>query len=215
MERRRAGPLRRVHCCLYFGACRYSRRGWAVAKVAADAAKQSAEIARDSLVLLQRPFVFAAYRWLWHEDWSRPGRYWYSVHPILENSGSTPTRELKVNVAFRLSELVLPDDFDFPLPSIHAMATLIGPRGKIEVDPWTLTDEDLAAVQSGSKHFYVWGKAEYLDGFNGTPLHTTKFCTRISHVGGLPSDPVLTPGSKVGSSVEIRFEVYPQHNSAD
>ena len=182
---------------------------------AANAAKKSAKVAEDALTKLQRPFVcLNTYRWVWHPDTGRPGKFWYSIEPILENTGSVPTKDMMVVVQYELRDTLLPGGFDFPF-TVKPGEALINPHGSVAVSGSKLLDEALAAVQRGEKYFYVWGRAEYRDFFDGTPLHVTRFCAQIGDVLGNPYNPILTPGSTVGSSVEIPFRIHHKHNSVE
>jgi hypothetical protein len=184
------------------------------ARTAADAAKKSAEISERALIVTQRAFIRVAnFPWLWRPDTARPGRYFYDITPIVENFGNTPTVEAKINVNSGLRDTILPDDFDFPYQG-EAGDTLVGPKQTIGTSRAEILDEDLLAVQGGQKFFYIWGMITYRDVFDGTPLHTTEFCTQISRVLGNPLDP-KDPNNPRGTTVEISFRIYPKHQKTD
>jgi hypothetical protein len=54
--------------------------------------RRQANLAREALVKIERPFVFLqGLTWKWHPDTVRHGKYWYSIHPTVGNSGNMPT----------------------------------------------------------------------------------------------------------------------------
>jgi hypothetical protein len=171
------------------------------------------KLSREALTKLERPFVYReSISWLWHRDLGRPGQFFYSIRPILANTGRSPTKRMVLAVNFTVRDSPLPDDFDYSYSAPRVRAG-IGPNGRIIAGIIKVTDNDLLAIQEGVKHFYVWGKAEYTDLFEGTGTHTTRFCNRISEVLGNPLDPV-DPNDLKASSVEIIFEIYgTQYNS--
>ena len=185
----------------------YNRRLLSATKQAAEAAKQSGNVASEALVKTERAFVHLRhFQWLWHPDTDTPGKYWYSFHPLVENAGNTPTKNMTIVVEYELRDRPLPDGFDFTFKSSPGN-TLIGPRGGISAAEGKVTDNELRAVQLRTKYFYAWGKAEYMDTFDGTPRHTTKFCSYIGSVRGDPYDPT--------KPLEIHFMVHKEHNSTD
>jgi hypothetical protein len=174
---------------------------------ASKAAQSSADTAKQTLILTQRAMVSVPnFKWQWHPDTSKPGRFWYSFRPLWSNSGSTQTRDMKTNVVHSLRDTQLPDGFSFPLPP-HNYPAILEPHGVIEGAIGTLRDDQLQEVQNGTKFYYIWGTATYVDifGFH----HTTKFCRQIMNVLGN----IQRPNSEV---VEMRFDiVFPEHNTAD
>jgi hypothetical protein len=162
-------------------------------------AKQSAETSREALVKSQRAFVRAlGYPWLWRPDFDRPGKYLFDIAPLIENAGSTPTVDMTIITDYALRDTPVPDGFAFPYRD-QPGNTLIGPKQTIGANHAIILDEDLLAVQNGTKFFYIWGTVIYRDVFYGTPDHTTEFCTQITRVLGNPLD----PRNPKGTSVEI------------
>jgi hypothetical protein len=184
-----------------------------VARQSAEAAKESADVARQALIISQRPHVRnSGFPWLWRPDLDRPEKYFFDISPIIENVGNTPATA-KVVVDYALRETPLPDGFDFPYRSPPGN-TVISPRGSVGMNNAVILDTDLLAVKEGKKFFYIWGTITYPDGFVGTPIHTTEFCTQIGRVIGNPLDP-RDPGNPKGTTVEITFLVYREQNKAD
>ena len=184
------------------------------AKDSADAAKRSVEISERTLIVTQRAYVRVInYPWLWRPDFDRPGKYFYDITPIVENSGNTPTIGAKINVDNALRNSPLPEDFDFPYQGV-AGDTLIGPKQTVGASRAIILDDNLLEVQKGKKFFYIWGTITYRDVFDTTPVRTTEFCTEISRVIGNPLDP-RDPNSPKGTTVEISFRIYPKHQKTD
>ncbi len=184
------------------------------ARIAANAAKESADVARDSLIYTQRAYVRVAnYPWLWRSDRDRPGKYFYDITPIVENVGNTQTVDMKINVNSALRDNPLPEDFDFPYVG-DSGTSLIGARQSIGASNVVILDDDLLAVRDGKKFFYIWGAMTYRDVFPGTPEHVTQFCTQIIRVMGDPLDP-REIGNPKGTTVEIHFRIYPEHNKTN
>lgn len=174
------------------------------------AAKDSADIARTSLISTQRAYVRVAnFPWLWRGDTDRPGKVFYDITPIIENGGNTQTVDAKINVNFALSDDPLPQGFDFPFAADHGF-TLIGAHQAVGAGNVVILDDDLLSVQSGKKFFYIWGVVTYRDVFPNTPERVTEFCTQISRVLGNPLDP-REIGNPKGTTVEIHFRIYPEH----
>jgi hypothetical protein len=182
-------------------------------KESITAAKDSADIARQSLLSTQRAYVRVVdFPWLWRPDTSRPGKYFYDIIPIVENGGNTQTVDLKINVNFALRDEVLPENFDFPFAG-PAGISLIGAHQTIRASNLEILDDDLLAVRDRKKFFYIWGTISYRDVFENTPEHTTEFCTQITRVLGDPLDP-RDAGNPKGTSVEIYFGIYHQHQNS-
>ncbi len=144
---------------------RYLRKADETARIAAGAAKESADVARQSLVDTQRAFVRVAnFPWLWRPDSSRPGKYLYDITPTIENGGNTPTVDMKINVASALRDEPLPKGFEFSFTN-EAAPSLIGAHQSIGASRAVIFDDDLLAVAAGKKFFYIWGTITYRDVF--------------------------------------------------
>lgn len=188
-----------------------------IAKDSADAAKSSADTARDALVKLQRAQLFVQdFPWLWRPDLGRSGKYLYDIQPLIINTGNTATKNMMVEVEYLESDGPLPSGFDFPYVS-PAHPSLVRPNGSVKGKHIYITDEELVEIQAGPTHFYIYGRITYNDVFDGTPVHTTRFCTEVGGVIGNPFDPRPTgqPGMSTQGSVEIGFRIHPEHNDSD
>jgi hypothetical protein len=143
------------------------------------------------LIATQRAYIRVAnFPWLWRPDTdpARIGKYWYDIQPVIENTGNTPTRGMKVVVDSALQTTPIPEGFEFSYRSTPG-DTIVGAKQTIGANRVAILDEDLAAVKDGKKFFYIWDTITYHDVFVGTTLHTTEFCTEINRVLGDPLDP--------------------------
>jgi len=170
-------------------------------------------VADASMKTIQRPYVYIDhYRWTWHPDVNRPGRYFYTIRPVLVNAGPLATKDLRTWTQYRFEDGPVPDDFDFPM-SGEPGPTSIGPHGSIALYAKQITDDELIAIRDRRRFFYVYGVATYHDHFEGTPVHVTRFCANIAEVYGDPLNPRPTEGIDEPSSVRIHFGIHAQHNS--
>jgi hypothetical protein len=178
-------------------------------KTLAEAAQKSAEVAQTSLVKLQRASIFMPdINTNWHRDTSRPGKFWWHFRPIYANSGNTQPLGMTTNVVFVLRDTPLPEGYDFPPDTANHPATVI-PHGSILGRSENLTDEQLIEVQKGNKFYYIYGTIIYHDIFDGTPIHTTKFCRQVVNLLG----DLTRPDQEV---TEMFFAIaFPEYNTAD
>lgn len=122
-----------------------------------------------------------------------------------KNSGTTPTRNLRLFIALAIREDELPAEFDFPPKPVADVNLMIAPGGTIDSDELGISLEDVDAIVAGLKHLYVWGWAEYDDVFEATPRHRTEFCFRWSIGGNVRST----------DRFSSRYNIYSRHNGAD
>lgn len=156
-----------------------------VSTVAANAAKESAEVANRSLVKTQRAFVF-----LDSFDTHIINKV-FRVFPVWKNSGPTPTKTMTNYVNWMFPTGDPPADFDFPdldakgasIPRgsgqvfpmfIGSQATILGQRIDIPTD--TLTE-----ARDGKVSILIWGWAKYTDQFDAA--HETRFARRVEVTG--------------------------------
>lgn len=176
----------------------------------AQAAQKTARTAENALVAGQRSFMFLReFKTYLHLD-DATGQYRWTLHPVWENSGNTPTKGLEITTTYRLLDAPLPPNYDFPSTQQDMVAAIAGPRALVEGAPGGISAEELAAVQQGTKYFYIWGKAEYHDIFDGTGKHATRFCNQLMQVIGDPCAPI---GEH--NMVQMMFGFHGENNSAD
>jgi hypothetical protein len=157
------------------------------ARVVAEAAKKSAEMAEASVVAGSRAVVSALdIVSFWERDTTN-NHYNWRFCPQWVNSGKTPTKNMRLYTACELRNTPLPPGFDFnqivepPGRGLLApSAQRLGGRAPFGA---AITPQDIADVQESRKFLYVWGWARYFDIFPDTPEHTTMFCWRIHPIG--------------------------------
>jgi hypothetical protein len=173
-------------------------------------ARRSADIAENSVVKLQRAFVSVQQiRYFSHLN-TNTGKIWWSFHVIWENSGASPTRNLRLFVARYLENIDIPPNFEFDVAQIERPVTFLGPKATLASGEITVDGDDLLAVQNGTKFFYLWGRADYRDIFEKTPDHVTKF---FMHVG-IRGD-ATKAWDQTSNIVEMIFTNQNRHNCAD
>lgn len=178
-------------------------------KVSISETKRAADIAEDSLVKLQRAFVSVQQiKHISHLDMTN-GKIWWTLHIIWENSGASPTRNLRFLVSPYLEGTDIPEDFQFLVPNIQRPVTFLGPRATTASEI-AITGDDLAAVQSGTKFLYIWGRADYRDIFENTTEHVTKFFYRVALRGD-----ATKAWDQTLNIVELIYAGQPRHNCAD
>jgi hypothetical protein len=172
---------------------------------AADSAKSAADTARASLVSVQRAFV----------TFSTAINYFGNVdprtHKIVTWGFSVPiTRGMRMRARVYPSDIVLPDNFDFPDVAEQKTANIVlGPRQTTwtdqfgNVSPATINGVKLYRT----KHLYLYGWATYRDVFDNTPLHVTKFCYDLKNFG---PDPFTGSGP-----ANTFYAACPRHNCTD
>lgn len=183
---------------------------WLSTEKAANAAARSAKIAEDSLFQLQRAYVnYGRLRYLSHL--TPEGTVWWSLHFDWINSGSSPARRVRVYIGIYFENTDLPDDYPFDVPN-ELPELFIGPHGRITSTKGSVTTDDLTAVRNGSKFLYLWGRADYHDIFDNTPVRTSKFSVRVLGFRGDPS----TVWNEKTNIVELILDTTPsRHNDAD
>jgi hypothetical protein len=134
---------------------------------------------REAFTAVQRPFIIASSLAAVQD---LPA-YW-SFQTILENTGSTPTKNMTVTSAVSFSVPILPDspadpgelkkqsDEAYPTVTDH----FIGPHGKVAVDAISLITKTLEEMAEKRADFFVYGIARYNDAFAETDQRSTKFC---------------------------------------
>ena len=208
-----------IQIVMFLRQLRFMREGLKDAKIAAEAARDSAgsgrasaDIAKTAMEASERAYVnFSGCRWVSHRHLYDKHIFW-RIRPLWINTGNTPTRQLTVTIWYRLLEAPLPDNFEFPAdregPVIPAM---IPPKGIVESAHYDIDGTDLQAVRAGAKHFYLFGLAQYRDVFQNTQQHLTRFSVKADNITGDPLDSWDDKTNPVG----IMFQNYGRYNCAD
>ena len=175
--------------------------GW----TAATASRQ-VRLSRQSVIDTDRAFVYISEGLMGAvvnsktqkvESWKTSVRW--------KNSGTTPTRNLRLFLALSIRKDGLPDSFDFPVLEVPDVHVMIAPGSTIDSVELPISLEDMEDIVAEKKYLHVWGWAEYDDVFEGTPRHRTEVCIRW-RVGGNVRDP---------QKFSSRYEIYGRHNGAD
>ena len=166
---------------------------------------QQVRVTKEALIADKRAFVFPKdILPEWSQD-PTTGQYVWRFRPQWENSGDTPTKNMRLYSACELRTTLLPNGFDFD--------QVISPPGTGLCPPKTfklggaapllslpaITPQDILDIQAQRKYLYVWGWVRYFDVFPGTPEHITRFCWQILPRG---NPLTFTPGqlpANVGS----------------
>lgn len=176
------------------------------ARRATNSAAEQVKLSRQAMISTQRAFVFSKdtqFNGLAILDTNKVHHWRVAVQ--WENSGDTPTKNLRWHVNFIVRKELLPADFDFPdfgSPSIH---TLLGPKASGYSAQMDLPLEQITRVANAGDHFYIWGWAEYDDVFDGTQRHRTEFCSKWFVSG----DPTNSKG------VSFRADHHDRYNGHD
>jgi hypothetical protein len=126
------------------------------------------------------------------------------IIPTWENSGDTPTRNMRNHVNFQYFDNDMPSDFNFPdYDGEEETPVLIGPHASMPASPLAIPPDCYGKLVKGTGHLYIWGWAEYNDVFDDTIRHRTEFCNEV-----LISE---TEDHKVAT----RFRLYKLYNGAD
>jgi hypothetical protein len=143
---------------------------------------------REAFTAVQRPFVVAVNL---EANQDQPP-YW-TFRTILENTGSTPTKNMTVTSAASFSVPILPDSPADPAelkkqpsePYPTATDHFIGPHGKVAIDAISLVTKTLEDMADQRADFFVYGIARYNDQFGETKERSTKFCFVVRPFKGL------------------------------
>ncbi len=181
-------------------------QGQQAIKAAQDAAREAQNanlITKESLVAVQRAFVFPS------PTNDIPGgpvtakSQGIVVFIDWNNSGTTPAKWMTFHNIAIWFEDGMPSSFSFPekwgpIQSHILSPTVIPPKGNIRTHN-NIPLPVFTKWMNGGMHVYFYGWARYKDVFNGTPEHLTKFCYEMERVE--PPRPISNqPGfSQVGA----------------
>jgi hypothetical protein len=164
--------------------------------LALRAMRKAANAAERNMATVQRAFLYIGAM-----GWSPAGQN-VKVVPTWANSGSTPTRNLRISTNWKASHGELPADFVFTYAR-PPERLFLGPGGRADVGSALIPMRDLQAAIEERVHLYFWGRATYEDMFEGSEPHFLEFCYRLDVTGATPDKVVLT------------FTHYGAHNRSD
>jgi hypothetical protein len=160
------------------------------------AMRRSAQLTERNLMTAQRAFVY-----LGSLSWSIADGS-VAIVPVWENSGTTPTRSLRVNTNWRGWNGEMPGDF------VHSYARppdrlVLGSKGSAGLGTLLIPMRDIEAAIEQRAQLYVWGRATYEDIFEGSAPHFFEFCYRIDASGAALD------------AIELSFTQFGLHNRSD
>jgi hypothetical protein len=145
------------------------------------AVRRAADQMQRNMAAAQRAFVY-----LGSLEWSEAGSV-LRVAPIWANSGTTPTRGLRICTNWKASHGELAGDFAYTYtkPPEHLF---LGPGARAEFGTVYFPMRDVQAALEGRMFLYVWGRGTYEDMFEGTQPHFFEFCYRVDVQGSTPNN---------------------------
>jgi hypothetical protein len=156
-------------------------RGERIAADTAKAAKDSADIAREALETTQRAFIFITT----FEVSVLPNTV--RVQPKWQNSGTTPTIEMRSRVSWKWFPGEPPADYDYPNldgtgnvdTAPETQTAFVGPQTSSYASSLNIPVFWIDRVRKGDGRIFIWGWGEYNDVFKGTVRHRTEFCNEL------------------------------------
>jgi hypothetical protein len=134
-----------------------------------------------NVMATQRAFVYVS-----ELTWNSEGDN-VRIGPIWSNSGTTPTRKLRIATNWKTSHGELRPDFD--INYLQPPANLfLGPGSRAEFGTIFVPMRDIQAAIEQRLHLYVWGRATYDDLFEGSKPHFFEFCHRVEVAGETPDN---------------------------
>ena len=134
---------------------------------------------REAFTAVQRPFMIAM-----DLEIAQDLPIYWKFRTILENTGSTPTKNMTVTSSVSFSVPIVPDSptdpFDLRRQPGEAYPTItdhfLGPHGTLRIEGISLTTKTLEDMAAARSDFYIYGVARYNDQFSETEGRLTKFC---------------------------------------
>jgi hypothetical protein len=140
------------------------------------AMRRLSESADRSATAVQRAFVYLG-RLNWRIDGAN-----LRITPSWANSGTTPTKSMRISTNWKASAGELAADFAY----VYGRAPeplFLGPHGEAEIGTMVVPMHDVEAAIDERVFLYVWGRAAYEDIFEGTKPHVFEFCHRVVVTG--------------------------------
>lgn len=103
----------------------------------------------------------------------------YKIVPLWENSGTTPTRNLSININWTpYSGGNLPDGFGYEYGT-DPTRLFLGPKAESNYGSFDIPISEIRQAKAKTARIFVWGRADYSDIIEGTRQHFTEFCFRL------------------------------------
>src|SRR5205814_2704436 len=97
------------------------------------------------------------------------------IRPRWKNSGSTPPKNMIVNVNWILQSGDLPESFSYRYDNIGTMKMFVGPGATEWSAPIVIPPPHAMEITQGPLSFYIWGRVDYEDVFDATSPHFTEW----------------------------------------
>ena len=164
---------------------------------ALQSSERSALVVDEAFVSTQRPYVFLReFRVNVVKNPINEEIQVCTIQPIWENTGTTPTRQGRAHINWKLFDNAIPADFDFPdfdelgnriLSYDSYKPLIVGPRATalsavLDIDPAILRQ-----VRDQQGRLLIWGWAQYHEVFTDARRHRTEFCYQLAVTGSPPS----------------------------
>jgi hypothetical protein len=193
------------------------------ARIAANAAKESAEVARQSLSYTQRAFVFIKMDGGPVVDAANQALAGFRFFPTAENFGNTPAINWEPYVGGDLFNGEIPDNFGYPAANEGGpLRSAIPPRSKINAGFGHIRKNLVDPIYRREKRFFVWGRAKYNDIFESSPTYHIEYCWEVvlyyqpgSRAHELHRIPKTQPTVRSASSAGQRRSVVARYVIAD
>jgi hypothetical protein len=187
--------------------------GWRQArdmKESIAVAKKSVNIAEQSLVSLERAFVFPESFNLWKPYGAGINAPYYFM-PTWKNSGRTWTRRCINHINWSVFHMPIDESFDFPdFGNVETRVDLlIGPGATISGQRLDIPHHIVGDAIEGRSHLYFWGWCEYNDIFVNTVRHRTEFCVKLEKVT------LLDKTESGRRQAAIQLTIHNKYNGAD
>ena len=159
-------------------------------KVAADAARATAEVSERQFLATQRPKVVLRSLWADQRVWRETRRL--SIQATVANSGAIEATLTRLVFGTKFTKPNRPIDVlpDYAMDALEGTLVLQSgmahTSGPISVPA---NENETARVQTGAFEFYCYGKVEYRDGLGN--VRTTAFRRRLA-LTGPPGDPATS-----------------------
>ena len=147
--------------------------------------RKSTQAIERNMATVQRAFLYIS-----EMAWAPAGTN-VKISPTLANSGTTPTRNLRISTNWKISHGELPADtvFTYTRPPERLF---LGPGGRADVGAVLIPMRDIQAAIEERVQLYFWGRATYEDMFEGSEPHFLEFCYRLDVTGATPDKIALT-----------------------
>jgi hypothetical protein len=147
--------------------------------------RKSTQAIERNMATTQRAFLYIA-----EMAWSPAGTN-VKINPTWANSGTTPTRNLRISTNWKISHGELPADTVFTYTRAPERLFL-GPGGRADVGAVLIPVRDVQAAIEERVQLYFWGRATYEDIYEGSEPHFLEFCYRLDVSGATPDNITLT-----------------------